>query len=182
MSEDGWHDDPYGRTTKRYFDGAQWTEHVVSAGVQTTDPLPGHAQVLPAVDNPSQHANLGRSRPLAGTALRAPAVDNQSQHAILGPSPAAPPPPHAAAGVPHPEATQKAEILRWEYLVDTFTISERIGKKSQNNEMDQFRSALNTAGRDGWEMISYEAVPLIGPISGQVKSYAYLCFFKRPIA
>lgn len=157
MSEDGWHDDPYGRTTKRYFDGAQWTEHVVSAGVQTTDPLPGHAQVLPAVDNPSQHANLG-------------------------PSPAAFPPPHAAAGVLHPGATQKAEILRWEYLVDTFTISERIGKKSQNNEMDQFRSALNTAGRDGWEMISYEAVPLIGPISGQVKSYAYLCFFKRPIA
>ncbi len=70
VSEDGWHDDRYCRTTKRYFDGAQGTEHVVSAGVQTTNPLPGQAQVLPAVDNPSQHANLGLSpakppRPLA---------------------------------------------------------------------------------------------------------------------
>jgi len=70
VSEDGWHDDQYGRTTKLYFDGAQWTKHVVNAGVQTTDPLPGQAQVLPAVLNPSQHANLGLSpaappRPLA---------------------------------------------------------------------------------------------------------------------
>lgn len=33
----GWNPDPYGRHEQRYFDGAQWTEHVSDAGVQGTD-------------------------------------------------------------------------------------------------------------------------------------------------
>ena len=37
----GWHADPAGRHQQRYFDGAGWTDHVVDAGVQSTDPLGG---------------------------------------------------------------------------------------------------------------------------------------------
>ena len=37
----GWHVDPAGRHEQRYFDGAAWTDHVVDAGVQSSDPLNG---------------------------------------------------------------------------------------------------------------------------------------------
>ncbi len=37
----GWHPDPAGRHEQRYYDGTTWTEHVVDAGIQSTDPLPG---------------------------------------------------------------------------------------------------------------------------------------------
>ena len=35
----GWHSDPMKRHEQRYWDGAQWTEHVSDAGVPSTDPL-----------------------------------------------------------------------------------------------------------------------------------------------
>jgi len=35
----GWHPDPMKRHEQRYWDGAQWTEHVSDAGVPSTDPL-----------------------------------------------------------------------------------------------------------------------------------------------
>lgn len=34
----GWYADPAGRFELRYWDGAQWTEHVSRAGQQYTDP------------------------------------------------------------------------------------------------------------------------------------------------
>lgn len=41
MAERGWHPDPGGRYDLRWFDGTQWTEHVVRAGVPAIDPVPG---------------------------------------------------------------------------------------------------------------------------------------------
>lgn len=38
-----WHPDPTGRHELRYWDGSQWTEHVVDQGVQSTEPLEGGA-------------------------------------------------------------------------------------------------------------------------------------------
>ena len=35
----GWYPDPMQQFEQRYWDGAQWTEHVVSAGQQSTSPL-----------------------------------------------------------------------------------------------------------------------------------------------
>lgn len=40
-SPGGWHPDPSGRHEQRYYDGSAWTEHVVDAGHQSTDPLTG---------------------------------------------------------------------------------------------------------------------------------------------
>ncbi len=36
----GWYGDPSGRHQQRYWDGATWTDHVVSNNVQSIDPLP----------------------------------------------------------------------------------------------------------------------------------------------
>jgi hypothetical protein len=35
----GWHPDPTGRFEIRYFDGANWTDHVARGGQQATDPV-----------------------------------------------------------------------------------------------------------------------------------------------
>ena len=39
MTAAAWHPDPTGRHELRYWDGAQWTEHVSNGGVQSTSPL-----------------------------------------------------------------------------------------------------------------------------------------------
>lgn len=46
-----WYPDPFGRHELRYWDGAQWTEHVSSHGRQATDPPTGTAHI-PTVERP----------------------------------------------------------------------------------------------------------------------------------
>lgn len=42
-----WNPDPYGRYAMRYFDGREWTEHVVDGdGTQLVDPM-GRSSVIP---------------------------------------------------------------------------------------------------------------------------------------
>jgi hypothetical protein len=71
-------------------------------------------------------------------------------------------------------------VTRWEYYVEQINISEKWSTKRQKQEVEAFRVLLNKMGSEGWEMISYEAVPLTGSFTGNVKGYAYLTFFKRP--
>lgn len=73
-------------------------------------------------------------------------------------------------------------VQKWEYWVDTLNMSDRWSAKRQAAEVEKFRVYLNEAGAQGWEMISYESVPMTGAFTGNVKGYAYLCFFKRPVA
>ncbi|MBI4934342.1 MAG: DUF2510 domain-containing protein [Actinobacteria bacterium] len=42
----GWFNDPYGRYQQRYWDGGNWTEHVITNGQQTVDPM-GNSPVIP---------------------------------------------------------------------------------------------------------------------------------------
>jgi hypothetical protein len=44
----GWLNDPYGRYQQRYWDGAAWTAHVATNGVQQVDPM-GNSAVIPFV-------------------------------------------------------------------------------------------------------------------------------------
>ena len=41
-----WYPDPNGRAELRYWDGAAWTEHVCTAGAQSTDPVGGGAWTI----------------------------------------------------------------------------------------------------------------------------------------
>lgn len=45
----GWNTDPSGRFQLRYWDGAAWTDHVSTNGVQQTDPVAGGAPVAGGV-------------------------------------------------------------------------------------------------------------------------------------
>jgi uncharacterized protein YxjI len=49
----GWYPDPIGRHEHRYWDGAQWTEHVSSHGRQSVDPPTGGGAV-PTVNRPTE--------------------------------------------------------------------------------------------------------------------------------
>ena len=70
-------------------------------------------------------------------------------------------------------------MATWQYQVETINISDRWSAKRQREEVEKFRDYLNDMGSQGWEMISYESVPLTGNFTGNVKGYAYLTFFKR---
>ncbi len=63
-----WHPDPTGRHELRYWDGSQWTEHVVDGGVQSTSPM--DAGGAPAQAQPAQ----AQAQPAAGAAVAGPAV------------------------------------------------------------------------------------------------------------
>jgi len=54
MSDDApaWRPDPTGRFQHRYWDGAQWTDHVSNAGVASTDPYAAPSAAEPTVAQP----------------------------------------------------------------------------------------------------------------------------------
>jgi hypothetical protein len=67
----------------------------------------------------------------------------------------------------------------WEYRVEQHEITERWGSKRQAREYEAFVERLNATGGDGWEMIQFNAVPLTGGFTGNIKGYVYLTFWKR---
>lgn len=73
-------------------------------------------------------------------------------------------------------------MQQWQYYVEQFSITDRWSAKKQAQELERFNQRLNQMGAEGWEMISYESVPMAGAFSGQVKGYGYLLFFKRAYA
>ena len=70
---------------------------------------------------------------------------------------------------------------KWEYYVGEMNISERWGTRRQQEQFDAFRVWLNQAGANGWELISYESIPLTGHFTDKIKGYVYLAFFKRQV-
>lgn len=49
-----WYPDPYGRHELRYWDGAQWTEHVSSHGTQRTDAPTGDPKTVVGAQSPDK--------------------------------------------------------------------------------------------------------------------------------
>ena len=70
---------------------------------------------------------------------------------------------------------------RWEYNVVESTMAERWSKKAQTQELAELHERINRLGAEGWEMISYESIPLYGAYSSKLKGYTYLLFFKREV-
>lgn len=72
-------------------------------------------------------------------------------------------------------------MVRWEYLTESISVTERWNPKKQAESLQSFNDRLNTLGSQGWEMISYQNIPLLGNITGNVKGQLYLEIFKRHI-
>ncbi len=53
----------------------------------------------------------------------------------------------------------------WEYKVQEATITDRWSSKKQAEEVTAFETRLNALGDEGWEVISYQAIPLTGNIN-----------------
>jgi hypothetical protein len=70
----------------------------------------------------------------------------------------------------------------WEYQVKQVNLADRWNPKAQAQELATLQEHLNILGAEGWEMVSYESIPLAGAFSGKIKGYAYLMFFKRESA
>lgn len=77
----GWYPDPAGRFEQRYWNGAAWTEQVMSGGVQGYDPLP---PAPPTIPQQTAYAGL------------------PSAPALYGPAPGTPPPYGGAPVQPSP--------------------------------------------------------------------------------
>jgi hypothetical protein len=70
-------------------------------------------------------------------------------------------------------------VPTWEYKIESVTIADRWSAKRQAEEVANLEARVNEIGHDGWEMLSYESVPMFGSFSNKLKGYAYLVFFKR---
>ena len=73
----------------------------------------------------------------------------------------------------------ESSVPTWEYKIESVTIADRWSAKRQAEEVANLEARVNEIGRDGWEMVSYESVPMFGSFSNKLKGYAYLVFFKR---
>jgi hypothetical protein len=71
---------------------------------------------------------------------------------------------------------------KWEYLVEELTITDKWNSKKRDEEFEKFSNKLNSLGSQGWELISYQAIPLVGSWSKDVKGYAYLGMLKRELS
>lgn len=80
-----WFPDPTGRHERRYWNGAEWTEHVFSAGSQSTDPMPTATPAATesvVVDGPASRRSARESAATRGTAAVAtPPVQHASVEA-----------------------------------------------------------------------------------------------------
>ena len=90
MTAAAWHPDPTGRHELRYWDGAQWTDHVSDRGVQSTSPLYPPADEQQAHQaQPSQEAHEAQDQDVQPSADADPwvgssVVDAQAEAAGTG--------------------------------------------------------------------------------------------------
>jgi hypothetical protein len=77
-------------------------------------------------------------------------------------------------------AAHVATLAKWEYHVETIDLTSHWTKTMQAAAIQNMRDKINALGAEGWEMISYESIPMYGSFSSNLKGYAYVTFFKRP--
>ena len=73
-------------------------------------------------------------------------------------------------------------MTRWSYHVEAMNIPERWWRrKRQAKELTRLNQRLNNLGAAGWELVAYEATPMTGTFTSNIKGYAYLALFKQAI-
>jgi hypothetical protein len=71
-------------------------------------------------------------------------------------------------------------MTRWSYHVEAMNIPERWWrKKRQAAELTRLNLRLNNLGSKGWELVAYQATPMTGAFTQNIKGYAYLALFKQ---
>ena len=69
-------------------------------------------------------------------------------------------------------------MTTWEYRIESIPLQEKwFGKQPQ--EFQRFLGVFNDIGSEGWELVSYQAMPLFGSITGNQRGTIYLAVFKR---
>ena len=53
-------------------------------------------------------------------------------------------------------------------------------RKRQTKELTRLNQRLNNLGSGGWELVAYEATPMTGLFTQNIKGHAYLALFKQP--
>jgi Domain of unknown function (DUF4177) len=76
-------------------------------------------------------------------------------------------------------AEHVASLPKWEYHVETIDLTAHWTKAMQRHALQTMDDKINALGAQGWEMISYESIPMYGAFSQKLKGYAYVTFFKR---
>jgi hypothetical protein len=79
------------------------------------------------------------------------------------------------------ESRSGVVVANWRYKVEIMNISEKWSAKRQAKEIRTFGARLNVIGAEGCELVNYDAVPMTGTFSGNVKGYAYLAMFKQQV-
>jgi hypothetical protein len=69
---------------------------------------------------------------------------------------------------------------KWEHQIVDLTITNKWNSNKQAEEYEALIDTLNDAGGAGWELVSYEAIPLVGRWSEDIKGYAYMGILKKP--
>lgn len=77
-------------------------------------------------------------------------------------------------------ARHVSSLPKWEYHVETIDLTAHWTKAMQKLALQTMHDKINALGAEGWEMISYESIPMYGAFSQKLKGYAYVTFFKRP--
>jgi Protein of unknown function (DUF2510)/Domain of unknown function (DUF4177) len=69
-------------------------------------------------------------------------------------------------------------VTEWEYRIENIPLQEKwFGKQAQ--EFQRFVGEFNDYGADGWELVSYQAMPTFGAVLGGQKGNVFLAIFKR---
>ena len=69
---------------------------------------------------------------------------------------------------------------RWHYRIEELRLTDRWSAERQAEAYEDFRLRFATIGAQGWELVSYQAVPMTGNINTtSINGYAYMAIFKR---
>lgn len=143
--EAGWHPDPSGQFEQRYWNGAAWTEHVFSGGVQSIAPVAhsrAEARALRAQASAEPRAEPGAAADAAGEA--GPSNSGTGNALVLENIP--------LVGARKHAEKLRSEVARLQGLIDQYGLQEVAAlddlKRYLNQEVDGVRGQVATASAE----------------------------------
>ena len=63
--------------------------------------------------------------------------------------------------------------MKWQYEISEHQITDKWSEKRKLEEITTFRTLLNEWGKNEWEMIGYESVPIVGGFTASIKGTSF---------